>query len=113
MIPRHFGRAIIMPNLIPPVVTGADAAAYRDRILSCLNPEHHLPAYDTILTETTQLHDVADAAERGLIHAVKLYPAGQPQIQHQVCATWKVMPVLEMMASIGLPLVPHGEVMTS
>ena len=70
---RHFGGAIIMPNLVPPVVTGADAAAYRDRILSSLNPEHHFtPLMTLYLTETTQPHDVADAAKRGLVHAVKL-----------------------------------------
>ena len=103
---RHFGRAIIMPNLLPPVVTGADAAAYRDRILSCLNPEHHFtPLMTLYLTETTQPHDVADAAKRGLVHAVKLYPAGATTNSASgVRDLEKVMPVLEMMASIGLPL---------
>ena len=109
---RHFGRAIIMPNLVPPVVTGADAAAYRDRILSCLNPEHHFtPLMTLYLTETTRPNDVADAAKRGLIHAVKLYPAGATTNSASgVRDLDKVMPVLEMMASIGLPLCVHGEV---
>ena len=73
---RHFARAIIMPNLVPPVVTGADAAAYRDRIMACVNPDHGFtPLMTLYLTETTDPDDVATAAKLGLINAVKLYPA--------------------------------------
>ena len=67
---RHFARAIIMPNLVPPVVTGADAAAYRDRIMACVNPDHGFtPLMTLYLTETTDPDDVAAAAKSGLINA--------------------------------------------
>ena len=74
---RHFARAIIMPNLVPPVVTGAQAAAYRDRILAAM-PEgaDFTPLMTLYLTEETDPADVAAAAESGLVTAVKLYPAG-------------------------------------
>ena len=73
----HFARAIIMPNLVPPVVTSADAAGYRDRILSAL-PEGSTfePLMTLYLTEQTDPDDVAAAHASGLIKAVKLYPAG-------------------------------------
>ena len=109
---RHFGRAIIMPNLVPPVVTGADAAAYRDRIMACVNPAHNFtPLMTLYLTETTQPDDVAAAAKAGLIHAVKLYPAGATTNSASgVRDIDKVIGVLETMAEIGLPLCVHGEV---
>ncbi|MGB1024792.1 MAG: dihydroorotase, partial [Paracoccaceae bacterium] len=74
---RHFGRAIIMPNLVPPVVTGDDARAYRDRILAAL-PEGmtFTPLMTLYLTEGTDPNDLAAAHAAGLITAVKLYPAG-------------------------------------
>ncbi|NHX27252.1 dihydroorotase, partial [Escherichia coli] len=70
---RHFGRAIIMPNLVPPVVTGADAAAYRDRIMTAL-PEgmDFTPLMTLYLTEDTEADDLAAAHASGLITAVKL-----------------------------------------
>ena len=74
---RHFGRAIIMPNLEPPVVTAKDAAAYRERIMAaCPLNADFAPLMTLYLTETTDADDVALAAEAGLVHAVKLYPAG-------------------------------------
>ena len=109
---RHFARAIIMPNLVPPVVTGADAAAYRDRILAAL-PKGAVfePLMTLYLTETTDPADVAAAAASGLIKAVKLYPAGATtNSQSGVRNLDAVMPVLEKMAEIGLPLCTHGEV---
>src|SRR5690606_10863504 len=74
---RHFARAIVMPNLVPPVVTGAEAAAYRTRILAAL-PEgmRFDPLMTLYLTEATDPEDVAAAAASGLVKAVKLYPAG-------------------------------------
>ncbi len=111
---RHFARAIIMPNLVPPVVTGADAAAYRDRILAAL-PEGaaFTPLMTLYLTEATDPADVAAAQASGLVKAVKLYPAGATTNSHGgVHDTDKVMPVLEKMAEIGLPLCVHGEVTT-
>jgi dihydroorotase len=109
---RHFGRAIIMPNLVPPVVTGADAAAYRERIMGCVNPAHDFtPLMTLYLTETTQSDDVVAAAKAGLIHAVKLYPAGATTNSASgVRDLDKVIAVLDAMAEIGLPLCVHGEV---
>ncbi len=111
---RHFARAIIMPNLVPPVVTGADARAYRDRIRAAL-PEGSAfqPLMTLYLTETTDPADVAAAHAEGLITAVKLYPAGATTNSHGgVRDIERVMPVLEKMAEIGLPLCTHGEVTT-
>ena len=112
---RHFARAIIMPNLVPPVVTGAQAAAYRDRILAAL-PEGAVfePLMTLYLTESTDAQDVAAAHASGLVKAVKLYPAGATTNSHGgVHDVDKVMPVLEKMAEIGLPLCVHGEVTTA
>ena len=112
---RDFARAIIMPNLVPPVVTGAEAASYRDRILSAL-PEgmNFEPLMTLYLTEDTDPADVAAAAASGLVHAVKLYPAGATTNSASGVRNFdKVRPVLEKMAEIGLPLCVHGEVTTA
>ncbi|KQR77879.1 dihydroorotase [Rhizobium sp. Leaf341] len=111
---RHFARAIIMPNLVPPVVTTADAAAYRARILSALPAgDRFEPLMTLYLTEHTDAADVTKGKRDGLIHAVKLYPAGATTNSHGgVRDLEKVMPVLETMAEIGLPLCVHGEVTT-
>ncbi len=112
---RHFARAIIMPNLVPPVVTGAQAAAYRQRILAAL-PEgaDFQPLMTLYLTEETDPDDVAAAHADGLIHAVKLYPAGATTNSASGVADFtRVRGVLERMAEIGLPLCVHGEVTDS
>jgi dihydroorotase len=109
---RHFARAIIMPNLVPPVVKGADAAAYRERILKAI-PEglDFEPLMTLYLTEDTDAADVAAAHASGLVKAVKLYPAGATTNSHSGVRDFdKVRPVLEKMAEIGLPLCVHGEV---
>jgi dihydroorotase len=111
---RHFARAIVMPNLVPPVVTAADARAYRDRILNLL-PEGagFQPLMTLYLTETTDPDDVAAAAAEGLVSAVKLYPAGATTNSHAgVRDLTRIQPVLDRMAEIGLPLCVHGEVTT-
>ncbi|MCG6883555.1 MAG: dihydroorotase [Silicimonas sp.] len=108
----HFARAIIMPNLVPPVVTGDDAAAYRDRILAAL-PEgsDFRPLMTLYLTETTDPADVRKAAADGLISAVKLYPAGATTNSASGVRDFdRVRAVFEAMAEIGLPLCVHGEV---
>ena len=109
---QHFGRAIVMPNLVPPVVTGADASAYRDRILAhCIGYPKFQPLMTLYLTETTDASDVVAAAQAGIIHAVKLYPAGATTNSASGVRDFdKVRPVLEAMAEIGLPLCAHGEV---
>ena len=109
---RHFARAIIMPNLVPPVVTGAQAASYRDRILAALpHGATFEPLMTLYLTEATDPADVAAAHAAGLVKAVKLYPAGATtNSQSGVQNFDAVRPVLEKMAEIGLPLCVHGEV---
>ena len=109
---RHFARAIIMPNLVPPVVTGAQAAAYRERILKAAPGKGQFePLMTLYLTEDTDPDDVAEAAASGLIKAVKLYPAGATTNSASGVANFdNIRAVLERMAQIGLPLCMHGEV---
>lgn len=109
---RHFARAIIMPNLVPPVVTGAQAAAYQERIISAVpQGATFAPLMTLYLTEETDPQDVATAAASGLVKAVKLYPAGATTNSASGVRDFdKVRPVLEKMAEIGLPLCVHGEV---
>ncbi len=108
----HFARAIIMPNLVPPVVRGADATAYRDRIMAALpDGADFTPLMTLYLTEDTDPEDVAAAHASGLITAVKLYPAGATTNSASGVANFdNVAQVLEKMAEIGLPLCTHGEV---
>jgi dihydroorotase len=109
---RHFARAIIMPNLVPPVVTAADAAAYHARILAALpDGAAFQPLMTLYLTETTDPTDVAAAAASGLVKAVKLYPAGATTNSHSGVRDFaRVAAVLDTMSEIGLPLCLHGEV---
>jgi len=108
----HFARALVMPNLVPPVATAADAADYRDRIMAAkpLNSKFQ-PLMTLYLTEATSAKEVRAAAEIGLVTAVKLYPAGATTNSASgVRDLNAVMRVLETMAQIGLPLCVHGEV---
>ena len=112
---RHFGRAIIMPNLVPPVVTGAQAVAYRSRIMAAMPTGAEFePLMTLYLTETTEPQDVRDAFLSGVATAVKLYPAGATTNSASGVRDFeKVRPVLETMAEIGMPLCVHGEVTDS
>jgi len=107
-----FGRALIMPNLVPPVVTGAHAASYRERILAAVPAgADFTPLMTLYLTETTEAGDLVAAARDGIITAVKLYPAGATTNSASgVRDVSAVMPVLEAMADAGIPLCVHGEV---
>ncbi len=109
---KVFGRATIMPNLIPPVVTSADALAYKERIMAALPQGHNFtPIMTLYLTEATQWQDVKEAYESGLIKALKLYPAGATTNSASgVKDISKVYPLLENMAKHGIPLLVHGEV---
>ncbi len=109
---RHFARAIIMPNLVPPVVTTSDAAAYRDRILAAKpKADFFKPLMTLYLTEQSDPNDIASGFENGLVSAVKLYPAGATTNSASGVKDFdKVMPVLQKMAEIGMPLCVHGEV---
>ena len=111
----HFGRALIMPNLVPPVVTGSDAAAYRARIMAaCPDGASFTPMMTLYLTEGTDAADLVAAARDGIITAVKLYPAGATTNSASgVRDIDRVMPVLEAMAEAGVPLCVHGEVTDS
>ena len=107
---RDFGRAIIMPNLVPPVVTGAQAAAYRERIAAAL-PEgsDFTPLMTLYLTEDTDPEDVARAKADGIIHAVKLYPAGATTHSDAgVTDVRHTYATLEAMQRAGLLLLVHG-----
>ncbi|GAA0288628.1 dihydroorotase [Rhodovulum strictum] len=109
---RDFARAIIMPNLVPPVVNAREAAAYRERILAAL-PEgmDFTPLMTLYMTEETDPADVAAAHASGLVTAVKLYPAGATTNSASGVRDFdKVRGVLEKMAEIGCPLCVHGEV---
>ena len=109
---RHFGRAIVMPNLQPPVVTTAQATVYRQEILSALPAGSTFqPLMTLYLTEQTDPQDVRDGFESGVVTAVKLYPAGATTNSAAgVKELEKVYPVFEVMEAIGIPLLVHGEV---
>ena len=109
---RRFGRAIVMPNLKPPVVTVADAAAYRERILAVL-PEgsRFEPLMTLYLTDNTDPDEIDRAVASDFVHGVKLYPAGATTNSDSgVTDLGRVDRVLARMASLGLPLLLHGEV---
>ena len=112
---EHFARAIVMPNLVPPVVRAADALAYRERILRALGEDTRFePLMTLYLTEGSDADDILQAAKSGIIKAVKLYPAGATTNSDSgVNNIDKVMPILERMAEAGLPLCIHGEVTDS
>jgi dihydroorotase len=109
---RQFARAIVMPNLVPPVTTVAAAKAYRERILAAL-PEgaDFTPLMTCYLTDATDPDEVARGFEEGVFAAVKLYPAhATTHSAHGVTDIDRVMPVLERMVVLGVPLLVHGEV---
>jgi dihydroorotase len=109
---RRFARAIVMPNLRPPVTTLAQALAYRESILAAL-PEglKFEPLMTLYLTDNSSADEMERAKASGFVHAVKLYPAGATTNSDSgVSAIEKVYPVLERMEKIGLPLLLHGEV---
>lgn len=108
---RDFARAIIMPNLVPPIVTGAQAAAYRDRIAAALPGSDFVPLMTLYLTESTDPADVIAAHKSGVIAAVKLYPAGATTNSASGVRDFdKARPVFEALAEAGIPLCVHGEV---
>ena len=109
---RDFARAIVMPNLVPPVRTGADAAAYAERIRAAIPAgDDFTPLMTLYLTETTDPDDVEAAFTAGLIHALKLYPAGATTNSDAGVRDFdKAQPVFERMAELGITLLTHGEV---
>ena len=109
---RQFARAIVMPNLSPPVTDAASAAAYRERILAALpDGADFTPLMTCYLTDATDPNEVARGFEQGVFTAAKLYPANATtNSAHGVSAIRHIMPVLERMADIGMVLCVHGEV---
>ena len=109
---RQFGRAIVMPNLKPPVATTAQAEAYRTRILDAVPDSTHFQALMTLyLTDNTSPEEIRRAKLSGIIHGVKLYPAGATTNSDAgVTRLEHTYPALEAMQEAGLPLLVHGEV---
>jgi dihydroorotase len=134
---RWFARAIVMPNLLPPIHTVAEARAYRERILASLHPDpasapsdplpreqgrvsvgaedetgaSFTPLMTCYLTDATEADEVARGFAEGVFAAVKLYPAhATTNSALGVTDIARVMRVLERMADIGMPLLVHGEV---
>ena len=109
---RRFARAIVMPNLKPPVTTVELAWAYRNRILAALpRGLDFTPLMTLYLTDNTSPQEIERAKASGFIHAVKLYPAGATtNSESGVTDLTKVSEVLAAMETIGLPLLVHGEV---
>ena len=109
---RQFARAIVMPNLSPPVITAVEGAAYRDRIMAAV-PEgmNFTPLMTAYLTNSTNPDDLAAGFADGIFTAAKLYPAhATTNSAHGVTDITNIYGVLERMQSIGMPLLIHGEV---
>jgi dihydroorotase len=115
----QFRRAIVMPNLKPPVTTVAMAVAYRQRILDALARDRAAragagtfePLMTLYLTEATPVAEIEAAKASGIVHGIKLYPAGATTNSDAgVASIERVYPVLAAMERVGLPLLVHGEV---
>jgi len=109
---RQFARAVIMPNLKPPVTTVAAAAAYRERILEAVPKGLHFePLMTLYLTDTTSPDEIQAAKQSGFIVGAKLYPSGATTNSDAgVTAIEKIFPVLEAMQEVDLVFQVHGEV---
>ena len=109
---RQFARAVVMPNLDPPLVTVDQAVAYRQRILACLPAGHDFtPLMTLYLTDRTDMDEIRKIAGSEHVCAVKYYPAGATtNSERGVTAVENTYPVLEKMADLGVPLLVHGEV---
>ncbi|WP_334190236.1 dihydroorotase [Noviherbaspirillum sp.] len=112
---RQFARAIVMPNLKPPVTTTSQARSYRERILAALPADVEFePLMTLYLTDNTPPDEIRRAKESGFIHAVKLYPAGATTNSDAgVTALEKCYKTLEVMQEVGMPFLVHGEVTDS
>lgn len=113
-VSRYFGRAIVMPNLVPPVTTVDLASTYRKRILDAA-PEgtHFEPLMTLYLTDNMSPEEVRKGKAEGVVTACKLYPAGATTNSDSGVTDIKnIYPVLEAMQEVGMPLLIHGEVTT-
>jgi dihydroorotase len=108
---QQFARAIVMPNLRPPITTTAAARAYRERIVAAAGSHAFTPLMTAYLTETIDPADLAAGHAEGVLTAVKLYPAGATTNSDAGVRDISVIsPVLETLERIGMPLLIHGEV---
>lgn len=114
---RQFGRAIIMPNIKPPVTTTELAFAYRERILCALGQAgvaegSFVPLMTLYLTDNTNADEVVRARQSGFVHGIKLYPAGATTNSDAGVTDLmaRCTPALEAMQRVGMPLLVHGEV---
>src|SRR3569623_1820655 len=109
---RQFARAIVMPNLSPPVTTSAMAAAYRARILAALPPGNDFtPLMTLYLTDDIDPDEIVRGHGDGVVTACKLYPAhATTNAAHGVTDIARIVPAIEAMQRIGRPLLIHGEV---
>lgn len=112
---KVFGRAIIMPNLVPPIKNTEQALAYKQRIIAARpNNSHFEPLMTLYLTDNTSRQDIKTAKQSGIVYAAKLYPAGATTNSDSgVTSLEGVYPILECMAEESLPLLVHGEVTRS
>lgn len=109
---RHFGRAIVMPNLTPPITSIASAQAYRERILAAVpQGDDFQPLMTCYLTDTLDAQEVINGFHQGVFTAAKLYPANATtNSSHGVTNVANIYPILEQMEKVGMPLLIHGEV---
>lgn len=109
---RQFARAIIMPNLSPPITSVDAAKMYRNRIMAAVKPEHNFtPLMTCYLTDTTAVKEIESGFAAGVFTACKLYPANATtNSRHGVTNIQKISAVLDAMQKIGMPLLVHGEV---
>lgn len=109
---RHFGRAIVIPNLTPPITSIASVLAYRERILSAIPAGNDFqPLMTCYLTDSLDAKEVVAGFQQGVFTAAKLYPANaMTNSSFGVTDVATIYPILEQMADIGMPLLIHGEV---
>ncbi len=112
-ISRYFGRAIIMPNLVPPVMNAEQAQGYYDRIMAEKPSAQFKPLMVLYLTDSTTAEEIIEAKESGIVFAAKLYPAGATTNSSSgVTDVANIYHVLEAMQKVEMPLLVHGEVTT-
>jgi len=112
-ISRYFGRAIVMPNLVPPVTNAKLATEYHQRIMAAQPSKQFQPLMVLYLTDTTTAEDIKAAKATGLVYAAKLYPAGATTNSASgVTDVKNIASVLQAMQELDMPLLIHGEVTT-
>lgn len=108
---RYMRRAIIMPNIIPPVTTTSLANAYKKRILKASTDKKFQPLMTLYLTDNTTAGEIKKAKDSGFVYAAKLYPAGATTNSNAgVTSTMNISNALQAMQDVGMPLLVHGEV---